>query len=110
MAFGPPEDAFGFRGLPLRRTRVCDCFKSWEDYKGGPELPIPDHWNRRPQLSAEELAQFFHEAYEMLAPNFGYKTREASAVPWEEVPKQNKDLMVAVCQRVIERYFLDGSN
>jgi hypothetical protein len=45
---------------------------------------------------AEKVAQAFHEAYERLAPGFGYKTREASAVPWEDVPANNKALMVAV--------------
>jgi hypothetical protein len=41
------------------------------------------------------LARTFHENYERLAPNYGYKTREASAVPWEDVPEQNKALMRA---------------
>ena len=44
-------------------------------------------------MSAEEMARRFHEAYERLAPSFGYKTREASAVPWEDVPEQNKALI-----------------
>lgn len=52
--------------------------------------------------SAEKLAQRFHEAYERLAPEFGYKTREASAVPWEDVPADNKALMVAVAGEVME--------
>jgi len=30
---------------------------------------------------ASELAQAFHEAYERLAPEFGYETRKESAVP-----------------------------
>lgn len=54
-------------------------------------------------MNAEELAQFFHETYERLAPSFGYKTREASAKPWAEVPEQNKRLMVAVCDEVLDR-------
>lgn len=45
----------------------------------------------------EALARRFHETYERLAPSFGYKTREASAVPWESVPEANKALMIAVC-------------
>jgi len=50
----------------------------------------------------ETLAIKFHETYEALAPEFGYKTREESAKPWSEVPKQNKDLMVEVCKEIIK--------
>ena len=53
--------------------------------------------------SPETVAKHFHEAYERLAPDYGYKTREASAVPWEEVPEQNRNLMIAVCRELIER-------
>ena len=42
---------------------------------------------------AELIAEQFHEAYEDLAPRYGYKTREASAVPWEDVPEANRRLM-----------------
>jgi hypothetical protein len=58
---------------------------------------------REPWLAAspEEVARAFHEAYERLAPSFGYETREASAVPWEDVPEPNKSLMVAVAAEVI---------
>jgi hypothetical protein len=51
----------------------------------------------------EEIAREFHEAYERLAPDFGYKTREASAKPWAEVPEQNKRLMIAVVRELIDR-------
>ena len=50
--------------------------------------------------SPDDLARQFHEIYERLAPNFGYKTREASAVPWENVPDNNKRLMIAVCKEL----------
>lgn len=53
--------------------------------------PIPD---------AETLAQRFHEAYERLAPEYGYETRPDSAVPWNDVPEQNRALMVAVCREM----------
>jgi hypothetical protein len=51
---------------------------------------------------AEMIALEFHEAYERLAPEFGYKTREASAKPWSEVPEQNKKLMIAVVEDLLE--------
>ncbi len=60
------------------------------------------------KLTAEELAQFFHETYEKLAPEFGYETREASRTAWDAVPEKNKKLMIAVCIRVLQRlYTLD---
>jgi hypothetical protein len=51
----------------------------------------------------ERLAKEFHEAYERLAPQFGYETRPESAVPWEQVPEQNRQLMVAVVQDLRSR-------
>lgn len=52
---------------------------------------------------AERLAKAFHEAYERLAPDYSYTTREASAKPWEEVPENNKKLMIAVVQELLDR-------
>lgn len=51
--------------------------------------------------SAESLAELFHETYERLAPEVGYRTREASAKPWAEVPEANRQLMIATCREVI---------
>ncbi len=46
-------------------------------------------------LTDEAVAQKFHEAYESLAPQFSYATRQESAVPWSAVPEKNKRLMIA---------------
>lgn len=54
-----------------------------------------------PEDVREKVARSFHEAYERLAPQFGYKTREASAVPWEDVPAANKELMRATVGEVL---------
>jgi hypothetical protein len=54
-------------------------------------------------MTPEELAQLFHETYEELAPNYGYTTRRASAVPWKDVPEPNKSLMIAVAEKVLEK-------
>jgi hypothetical protein len=47
------------------------------------------------------MARAFHEAYEKLAPRFGYKTREESAVPWNELPEANRELMIATASLVL---------
>jgi hypothetical protein len=51
----------------------------------------------------EGIAQAFHETYERLAPDFGYKTREASAVEWPDVPENNRGLMIAVVTDLVNR-------
>jgi hypothetical protein len=51
-------------------------------------------------VTDEGLARLFHETYERLAPSFNYQTRKASAVPWADVPPNNKALMIAVCHHV----------
>lgn len=56
----------------------------------------------------EKIAKQFHESYERLAPSFGYKTREESAVPWENVPPNNKALMRAVVEDLMGRGYLGG--
>jgi hypothetical protein len=54
-------------------------------------------------MTAEELARFFHETYERLAPQYQYETREESAVPWDEVPEDNKALMIAPAAEVLRK-------
>lgn len=53
--------------------------------------------------TAERVAKEFHETYERLAPIYAYRTREASAVPWAEVPENNRALMIAVCESLLAR-------
>jgi hypothetical protein len=51
--------------------------------------------------SAEELARFFHHSYERNAGTVGYKTRDESAVSWEEVPEPNRSLMLLTATDVL---------
>lgn len=55
------------------------------------------------KLTAENLAELFHTAYERLAPDHGYETREGTAKPWAEIPDDdsNKTLMIATCEVVL---------
>jgi hypothetical protein len=54
-------------------------------------------------MTPQQLAQLFHETYERLAPDFGYRTRTESAKPWEDVPPYNKALMVATCAEILQQ-------
>lgn len=49
-------------------------------------------------VNAPELAAKFHEAYERLAPSFGYATRDDTKAFDPESP--NGKLMIAVCQEI----------
>ena len=55
-------------------------------------------------MTAEELAELFHTTYGRLAPQFGYTTRPETAIPWQEIPadNRNKRLMVAVAGEVLK--------
>ena len=44
----------------------------------------------------ERIAAAFHREYEDRAPSYGYETRKDSAVQWEQVPENNRELMIAV--------------
>lgn len=53
-------------------------------------------------VPADELiARALHDTYERLAPEHGYETREASAKPWDDVPADNKALMVATVETLL---------
>lgn len=60
---------------------------------------------RSPMPDAESVAKLFHETYERLAPHFGYDTREATRVPWEQVPERNKRLMIATTAELLAMLF-----
>lgn len=67
---------------------------------------LPSHVARRsPVPDAEAVAKLFHEAYERLAPTFGYETREETRTPWERVPERNKRLMIAATAEVLAMLF-----
>lgn len=60
-------------------------------------------------VNGKELALKFHEAYERLAPSFGYETR--SDTKQFDPNSNNGKLMAAVCQEVgdgIERAIFDA--
>jgi len=50
-------------------------------------------------MNGKELAVLFHETYERLAPEFGYKTREDTKEFSEYTV--NGQLMIAVCNEVL---------
>lgn len=90
----------------LPTSKLCDlCFqhKTPQDIAAGPpplaQAPVAEV----PRHDPASVAEAFHEAYERLAPDFGYKTREESAKPWAEVPDQNKKLMEAVVNDLMVR-------
>ena len=56
-------------------------------------------------ISAVAMAEQFHEAYERLAPEYGYVTREETKIFNPDSP--NGQLMIAVCSEVCRRAGLE---
>lgn len=76
---------------------------AYEDRDGGPIVessPSPSPVVHDRLEDAESLARRFHEAYERLAPRFGYETRFGE-LPWSELPENNRKLMAATCAEVL---------
>lgn len=70
-----------------------------------PPTTYPIHWPRveEPLPSLESrIAEAFHESYERLAPEFGWKTQERSAVPWERLNWNQRALMCAVIGELLD--------
>lgn len=74
-------------------TTLRDAIHYYKTVEGSTAIPSPD--------AAKALAQQFHEAYERLAPSFGYATRQESAKPWDDVPVANRQLIEEVCREVM---------
>jgi hypothetical protein len=56
---------------------------------------------------AERVAKAFHKTYERLAPRHGYETREASRVPWNKLPPENRKLMIETVRTLAEDGVID---
>jgi hypothetical protein len=53
--------------------------------------------------TASYTAWLFHETYERLAPDFGYEVRpDVGQRPFSELPDNNRALMIATAQEVID--------
>lgn len=50
---------------------------------------------------ADVVARAFHEKYEQLAPMHGWETQHRSRREWEDVPAENRALMVHVADDLI---------
>jgi Caspase domain len=93
------------RSHPVELTPLGQFY--WQLAKGnllgGLPTFIPMRRNSVPD--AESVAKLFHEAYERLAPAFGYETRRETRLPWEKVPERNRRHMIASTAEVLALLF-----
>lgn len=114
----------GVKGTPPALPRIIQVLAEWEDRNGSLAGIMADEWvalreavvdaaivesprmvrnafaaGGEAPMAAETLARRFHEAYERLAPQFGYTTRTETR---DFDPKSaNGRLMVAVCRELL---------
>lgn len=56
-----------------------------------------------PFISPELLAEWMHNNYEEIALNNGWKTQEDCQVPFHELPKENKVVMLELAERLLSK-------
>jgi hypothetical protein len=89
-------------GVPVYQGRVdADLFK--KRLGEAMDARALSDADRAEALQLDAIARSFHDAYERLAPQFGYRTREASAKPWDDVPNDNKRLMRATVRDLLNQ-------
>jgi len=54
----------------------------------------------------EQLAKLFHGYYEGLSEEYGYTTREKTAMLWEKLPASYKNLMVTVAKEIMKECYV----
>ncbi len=96
-----PWHCYNTRTGEFIECRTDDQVASYHAIPPNP-VRVPERAEATPaDRRAASLARLFHATYERLAPRFGYRTREASAKPWAEVPEENRALMTAVCAELL---------
>jgi hypothetical protein len=53
------------------------------------------------EVSAEELAKLFYQYEGALSENFHGLRKEDASLPWEQVPQNERELMVAAARRTL---------
>lgn len=59
--------------------------------------------NEKTFNEASIIAKEFHETYELFAPAINWQTQEKSRVPWEDLPWENRSLMMVVVLELLAR-------
>lgn len=55
----------------------------------------------RNERAGVTIARRFHEEYEHIAPMYGWTTQEASRVDWDDLPDNQRKLMVHVVANLL---------
>lgn len=59
------------------------------------------------KINEEELGEWLHEQYEEIAKKEGWKTQESTRVKFKNLPKENKETMIKLAQRIMVRFNLN---
>lgn len=78
---------------------ICKVEKTGENEGSvSTDASCPIHGKNR---QIENIAREFHDAYERLAPSKGWETQERSRTSFEDLPPENRELMIAVVAELI---------
>lgn len=55
-------------------------------------------------MDRQELAEWLHNEYEDIAVEVGWETQDGTSVPFDELPDDNKQVMLKLADRLLTVY------
>ena len=52
----------------------------------------------------KDLARWLHREYEEIAADVGWQTQDGTSVPFEDLPPENREVMVQLAERILGAY------
>ena len=56
------------------------------------------------KMDKRELAEWLHNEYEEIAVEVGWETQDGTSVPFDELPEDNKQVMLKLADRLLTLY------
>lgn len=77
----------------------CNLSIHWQ---GFPKEAVKECVRKLKDINPEHLASLFHRSYEFHSKNEGWETQENCRVQFEDLPEENKKVMILVCGEIID--------
>ncbi|QIB75356.1 hypothetical protein G3I44_14295 [Halogeometricum borinquense] len=79
------------------KWRCWECDNRFEEFQTVLVAPI---------VEKRVLAEWLHDQYEEIAVEVGWETQDGTSVPFDELPEDNRAVMLQLAERLIESDYI----